>query len=199
MQVTITPFDLAADDVDKAARLFYITDPVMGVFFGGEKQTLPALRRLIRMDHNHFSHKYILCAKHNGEVVGLLAGFDAAQDRLIERECGRDYLQALSLFQALRAGLVAAFMHHVFVKSVGEREFYINNLCVAPGHRSLGIGAALLGEVCGKYAKVTLGVSIDNHRGLKFYERNGFKIESTRKMRLFGQTFGAHNMAWRQS
>lgn len=197
MEITIGPYDLKTDDLDRTAWLFYVTDPgIMRMFFGKERQAVPLLKKLILLDYNHFSHKHIICARRNGEIVGILAGFDGKVNRLVERECGQEYFRSLGLLKALRAGLVALFMQWLFRKSVADDEFYVNNLCVAPGNRSSGIGAALLEEFFKKYDKVSLGVNVNNHRGLKFYERNGFRIESGHKINIFGKTVGAYNMIW---
>jgi len=197
MEITIGSFDLNTDDLDRTAWLFYVTDPgIMGMFFGKEKQAVPVLRKLILLNNNHFSHNYIICARRDGEIVGILAGFDGKMNRLVELKCGQEYFKALGFAKAFRAGLVALFMQWFFKESVAENEFYVNNLCVAPGNRSLGIGATLLNEIFKKYDKVSLGVNVNNHRGLKFYERNGFKVKSGHKISIFGKTIGAYNMIW---
>ncbi len=197
MDISIGRYDLKTDDLERTAWLFYVTDPgIMGMFFGKERQSVPLLKKLIPLEHNHFSHNHIICARRNGEIVGVLAGFDGKVNRLVERECGQEYFKSLGLLKALRAGLVALFMQWLFKKTVSYDEFYVNNLCVAPDNRSSGIGAALLGEVFKKYDKVSLGVNVNNARGLKFYERNGFKIDSGNKINIFGKTIGAYNMIW---
>jgi ribosomal protein S18 acetylase RimI-like enzyme len=168
----------------------------MGLFFGKERQAVPMLKKLILLDHNHFSHNHILCARHNGEIVGILSGFGGEMNRVVERECAQEYFKSLGLLGALRAGFVALFMQWLFKKTVSDDEFYVNNLCVAPGNRSLGIGAALLGEIFKNYDKVSLGVNVNNHRGMKFYVRNGFKIESGYKINIFGKPIGVYNMIW---
>lgn len=197
MEITIGSYDLKTDDLDRTAWLFYVTDlGIMRMFFGREKQAVPLLKKLILLNYNHFSYNHIICARRNGEIVGILAGFDGKMNRLVEKECGQEYFRSLGFLKALRAGLVALFMQWLFRKSVADDEFYVNNLCVAPGNRSLGIGAALLGEIFKKYDKVGLGVNVNNHRGLKFYERNGFKVESGHKINILGKTIGAYNMIW---
>lgn len=197
MDISFGRYDLKTDDLDRMAWLFYVTDPdIMGMFFGSEKQAVPLLKKLILLDYNHFSHKHILCARRNGEIVGILSGFDGKMNKVVERECGQEYFSSLGFLGALRAGLVALFMQWLFKKTVSDDEFYVNNLCVAPGSRSLGIGAALLDEIFKKYDKVSLGVNVNNNRGLMFYERNGFKIESGHKINVFGKTIGAYNMVW---
>ena len=55
----------------------------------------------------------------------------------------------------------------------------IEDLFVSPEHRSLGIGAALLGRVeelarQKKYAQIGLGVAIENLRARSLYMRNGY-------------------------
>jgi len=197
LDISFGRYDLKTDDLGRTAWLFYVTDPgIMGMFFGKEKHAVPLLKELILLDHNHFSHNHILCARQNGVIVGILSGFNGKTNRVVERECGREYFKSLGLLGALRAGLVALFMQWLFKKTVSDDEFYVNNLCVAPGNRSSGIGAALLGEIFKKYDKVSLGVNVNNHRGMKFYERNGFKIESGHKINILGKTIGAYNMIW---
>jgi len=197
LNFSIEHFNIETDDIERTAWLFYITDPgIMGMFFGKETQSVPLLKKLIPMEYNHFSHNHIICARQNGEIIGILAGFDGSKNRIVERECAQEYLKALGFLKALRAGLVAIFMQWLFKQAVTDDEFYVNNLCVAPDNRSSGVGAALLGAVFRKYDKVSLGVNVNNIRGKKFYERNGFKVESGHKIRIFGKTIGAYNMIW---
>lgn len=197
MDLSIQRFDLAKDDVDRAAWLLYITDPdIMPLFFGSQQKAVPMLADLIRMDNTHFSHRYTLCAKYNGDIVGMLVGFDGKQDREIERVCGQEYLRAMGFIKAMRAGLVALFMSWLLKKKVDDHEFYVNNLCVAPGNRSLGVGSALLKEVFEKHDVVILDVNINNPRGLSFYQRNGFRIKFGRRIKLMGRMFGTYSMIW---
>jgi len=197
VDITIEPFDIKKDDVDRTAWLFYITDPgIMGMFFGNEKKAIAILKKLIPLGNNHFSHKHILCARQGSEIVGILAGFDGRQNRIIERECGQEYVKALGFLKSLRAGLVALVMQNLFRKKLDDNEFYVNNLCVAPSGRSRGIGAALLAEIFKRHEKVSLGVNANNHRGMQFYKRNGFEIESGHRFKFVGKTFGVYNMVW---
>lgn len=197
MDLSIGRFDLKNDNLDKTAWLFYVTDPgIMGTFFGKEKQAVPLLKKLILLNHNHFSHNYIICARQNGEIVGIMAGFDGKTNKIVERECAQEYFKALGVLKSIRAGVVAFFMQMLFRSTITDNEFYVNNLCVAPGYRSSGIGAALLNEALKKYDKVSLGVNVNNVRGLKFYERNGFKKDSGHKIKIFGKTMGAYHMVW---
>jgi len=198
MSVKIVPFDIRNDDVDRVAWLFYVTDPeIMGLFFGKEKPAILMIKKLISLDKNHFSHKYIKCAKENNEIIGIMAGFDGKTNYVIDNNCAQDYFAALGPFYAMRAGLVALFMQSFFKSSIDEDEFYVNNLCVAPDKRSSGIGAALLNEAFKNYKKVSLGVNANNVRGMKFYQKNNLKVESGRKIKLFNKTFGAYHMVWK--
>ncbi|MBT9130536.1 MAG: hypothetical protein DDT40_00247 [candidate division WS2 bacterium] len=197
MDLSIERFDLAKDDVDRAAWLIYISDPdIMSLFFGRQQEAIPMLADLIRMENTHFSYRYILCAKYNGHIVGILVGFDGKQGREIERACGQEYLRAMGFIKAIRAGLVALFMTWLIKKRVDDHEFYVNNLCVAPDNRSLGIGSALLNEVFKKHNVVSLDVNINNPRGLSFYQRNDFRIKIKRKIKLMGRMLGKYNMIW---
>lgn len=197
MELTITPFDKSSDNIEKVAWLFYVTDiGIMSTFFGKEKRAVSVLKNLIPLENNHFSHKYIMCAKKGKEIVGLLSGYDGTQVSVIENECAKDYVKALGLAGSLRAAFVAFIMQYLFRSEIDENEFYVNNLCVDPDFRSQGIGAMLLSDVCAKHSKVSLGVNANNHRGLKFYKRIGFEKKSGQSFNFFGKTIGAYHMVW---
>jgi ribosomal protein S18 acetylase RimI-like enzyme len=69
---------------------------------------------------------------------------------------------------------------NVMASTRGPRDAFIGNLAVEPGHRG-GTGSALLLECLARYRtagfeRVSLAVTLDNHRALALYSRLGFVI-----------------------
>ena len=66
---------------------------------------------------------------------------------------------------------------------------HLVELAVAPAHRGVGHGSALLTEVCNRGGECRLTVRSDNDGARRFYERHGFRVE-TRLPAYYGDDDG---------
>ena len=55
---------------------------------------------------------------------------------------------------------------------------YLAGLFVAEGARSQGVGAALLDHLKARHSRLTLQVYQENHRAVRFYQREGFRLQA---------------------
>lgn len=195
--VVVRPLDIGKDDIRRVAWLLYITDSdIMPALFGKEHEALGFLEKLLHLDSSQFSHKNTFVATAEGVVVGILVGYTGSEKKRLDRECSRDYMKSMGMMRSLRLAMRILSLSRVFTSDVGDDEFYVNNLCVAPDKRSLGVGAALLGYVFERHDVVKLDVNINNDRGMKFYQRLGFQQVSRHAIQQGGRTMGAFWMRW---
>ncbi|MFO1471443.1 MAG: N-acetyltransferase [Turneriella sp.] len=174
-----------ATDLDAVANLIYDTDEYLFPFiFGPRWYGLPVLKRLIALDNNSFSHRFIECLVEGDEVQAILIGYD---HRTIDETAEEaDYQIALSAFDRLL--LVPKFW--ILQPILGKEEVtgvYIQNLCVAAAHRGKGLGSRLIRHFIETHpVDVWLDVELSNDAALRFYERLGFQIVSRKDVFIKG-------------
>lgn len=181
---TIRPINLATD-IDVVANLIYDTDEYLFPFiFGPRWYGLPVLKRLIVLENNSFSHRYIQCIANGGEVQAILIGYD--HRTINEAAEDADYKIALSAFDRLL--LIPKFW--ILQPILGKDEvtgMYVQNLCVAAAHRGKGLGAQLIRHFCEMHpVDVWLDVELSNAAALRFYERLGFRVVSRKDVFIRG-------------
>lgn len=76
----------------------------------------------------------------------------------------------------------------------GMQEDYLAGIFVAADVRSHGIGSALLDFCRQKRKEIALNVYVRNEAAIRFYERNGFRIEETDLDPMTGQV--EYTMKW---
>lgn len=174
-----------ATDLDAVANLIYDTDEYLFPFiFGPRWHGLPVLKRLIALENNSFSHRYIECIADGNEVQAILIGYDhrtiaaAAEDA--------DYQNALSIID--RMLLVPKFW---ILQPILDKQdvtgVYVQNLCVAAAHRGKGLGAQLIRHFIETHpGNVWLDVELSNDAALRFYERLGFRLVSRKDVFIKG-------------
>ncbi len=179
MQVTIERFDPARHDAATVARLVYQADPsLMRFVFGEEDEAVPVLARLVEMDHNEYSGRYVRCAvTGSGEVVGVAAGLTGAERRASAKESGKEWGRALGARGMLRAMRWGPRLESVATTEVGDDELYLSALTVDERFRGHGVGSALLASVLDEHPVVVTDVNITKDDALRFYRRHGFEVE----------------------
>ena len=172
-------------DLDTVAKLIYDTDEYLFPFiFGPRWYGLPALKRLIALENNSFSHRYIQCIAKDNAVQAILIGYD---HRTIDEKAEQaDYKIALSALDRLL--LVPKFW--ILQPILGKDEvtgMYVQNLCVAAAYRGKGLGAQLIRHFCEMHpVDVWLDVELTNYAALRFYERLGFRVVSRKDVFIRG-------------
>ncbi|GAB4440129.1 MAG: hypothetical protein OHK0011_22620 [Turneriella sp.] len=178
-------------DAQVVAGLIYDTDPYLFPFLFGKRQSaLPILQRLFRLEANSFSHRYVTVAEADGEVAGMLIGYEPQEiDKQAEE---RDFRRALSAFEQLLM-IPKFWILQPFLDKSEIHGRYIQNVCVAPAHRGKGIGSGLIRHYC-SMAKdsVWLDVEMGNKANLAMYEHMGFRV--VRKIPIFLPGLGSIRM-----
>jgi ribosomal protein S18 acetylase RimI-like enzyme len=182
MPITVRPAT-PADRTD--ALLYEAARPYWDAFAGSEALA----RRLLAATWGERGHtaSWEVCAvaEAGGELVGILAGFPAADgDRLAGAFLWRAVRRTAPwrwprMARHLRAG--ARMAPHP-----PPRSFYVDSLAVAPGWRRRGVARALLDDAQRRAAAAGLdGVSLDtgveNAPARALYEGAGFRVTGVRE------------------
>lgn len=170
------------DDVKKAAQLIFDTDcEGFARMFGPREKAVANIEKLIRLDSNHFSHRFIW-VWFDDAVRALMIVFTREEMRHSLRHT--DYLSCFSPVELAKMAFRQA-RYRVPVSYKNE-EAYIQNICVCEEARGLGIGTEMLQNCFQRLTNmgirsVSLDVSIANEGARKLYERLGFKAVKLKK------------------
>ena len=165
------------DDVDTAARLVYQTDPFFFPYlFGKQQKATRQIAKLIRLNDNSFSHKYMWRCGEN-DIAGILIGLMPGD--IDEKRERADFGVVFSLWVLVKIGFKNSMLNLIMGKHVDGA--YIQNICVDESSRGKGIGSALIKHFCDHAAcsgrkSVYLDVYIDNDGARRLYERHGFAV-----------------------
>jgi len=164
------------DDTGAVAALIYETDAFLFPFlFGTREKALPALKALIELDNNSFSHRHIYCAV-DDTISGILIAFGYGDvDKKLEEN---DYRKVFSFSRLIVLGIKSFMLKALYTRQKKD-EFYIQNISVVPKVQGRGIGSLLVDFSFQLAAEtgcscLTLDVSGDNPGARRLYERKGF-------------------------
>lgn len=164
-------------DAEDFAELMLISAPYFSILFGKNVRIL--LQYLFKCRSNLFSFEHVYFTELDGEVSGMILGYDWQTKKRENVRTG------FLLFKKL--GIRILYKLPVFLKlneTVGkldDGEYYISNIAIYPEHRGKGIGKRLLLEneqqVKGTGAeRIVLDVEKDNVNALRFYENSAYNI-----------------------
>jgi ribosomal protein S18 acetylase RimI-like enzyme len=173
------------DDAVAAVDLIYLPmGRLADHLFGDDNadQARDALRRLFVREQNRFSYRYADVLEADGEVAALLLSYPARELGTLAIPTGkemREVLGAAGMARMIRRSV--PFMRH---KECLPDEFYVFTVSVRPDLQSHGLGKILLAmaqrkAIAAQLGKCSLGVTLNNHRAVKFYSRTGFQIVET--------------------
>ncbi len=195
MGVTIERFAPARHDARTVARLIYQADPsLMHFVFGDESAAERTIAKLVGMEHNEYAGSRVTCAVHDGEVVGVIAGFTGAQKSATRAERGREWGRALGVRGMVRAVRWGTKLASVATSEVGEDEYYISALTVDERFRGEGIGSHLIESVLADHTTVITDVNIAKDASIRFYERHGFTVGKQRTFDHKGDKLGNYQI-----
>ena len=146
----------------------------------GEAGSHHFFSELWKHKNNRFSHSYSYLGRHNETPVSLMTCYPQP---FVERLITPTLWQLIRIGKLRFIGHLLSHLSNFYYFSQMESnsdDFYVATLAVLPEYRSKGVGAKML-EFARDLAKekgfkrYSLHVSADNSRGLKFYEKNGFK------------------------
>lgn len=160
-------------DTETVAGLIYDTDRYLFPFlFGARSSALVHLAALFRLEHNSFSWRHTWCAVENGNVVGILIGYD---HRAINKEAEKaDFRRVLPVWEQWLL-YPKYWILQPFLDKSDVTGRYIQNVCVAADYRGRGIGSSLIQHFCSlSEDNVWLDVEMGNKAALALYKRLGF-------------------------
>ena len=135
-------------------------------------------------EENRFSYQHCQVLEQHGEVVALLMSYSAivlGKLAILTGKQMREVLGAGGMMRMLRRSL--PFMRH---KECEADEYYVFTIAVSPDFQGKGAGKRLLEmarlqTLRAGLSRCSLGVTLNNIRGVAFYSRNGFEIVDTVK------------------
>jgi len=186
---------LAQHDPKEVACLIYDSSPELFAFMFG-LGAIAYLTKLVQKSHNRYSHQYIRVAEIDQHVVGIITLLPA-----VKLDCNLDYDAILNPVQRLWLKFLQRFLlPYLLQQSYPDDAFYIGNLAVAKAYRNQGIGRQLLShciaEAATKSSALFISVDVNNPRAQKLYESLGFRVVTTKAIRLFGVVVGSRSLAW---
>jgi ribosomal protein S18 acetylase RimI-like enzyme len=184
----------APDDADRAAELIYETMGTLGDYLFGQsnrEDVLRVLAVLFEKKGHLLSFQFATLAEAEGEIVGIaqaLPGADLWKAAIgLVRACA----EGLGFGAAIR--LAWRGLPLALEPDAEAGEFYVETLAVASSRRNRGIGRVLL-EDAGRRARdlgfpiCSLSVMLQNEHALRFYQREGYRIDRkvTTRLRVAG-------------
>jgi ribosomal protein S18 acetylase RimI-like enzyme len=176
------------DDTLAAVDLIYLPmGHLADYLFGNDNsdKAKDALRKLFVREQNRFSYRFADVIEVEGRVGGLLLSYSAATLSELAIPTGKEMAEVLGAGGMARMiKRSAGFMRHNECQS---DEYYVFTVAVSPDHQNNGIGKQLLAmaqrkAIEARLAKISLGVTLNNHAAVRFYSRSGFEIVETVKM-----------------
>lgn len=153
-------------------------------WFAGPNHTLKEFQdlmtRLVEMDHSQYSYRNTLAAHVDGELAGILVGYDGGQLHQLRKAFIEEALQTFGIDYSGMDDETSA------------GEYYLDSLCVASKFRGRGIATQLLKAGIERGRQLNLpatGLLVDagNPRAEQLYLRVGFEVVDT-------ATWGSHPM-----
>jgi ribosomal protein S18 acetylase RimI-like enzyme len=175
------------DDVVAAVDLIYLPmGRLADHLFGGDdgSKAKEVLRDLFVRDGNRFSYRFAEVLEKDGDVAGLLLAYSGKDFAELAIPTGKEMGEVLGVKGMARMiRRSAVFMRH---RECSVDEYYVFTVAVRPDLQSHGLGKRLLAMAQRKareagLVKISLGVTLDNIRAVKFYSRLGFEIVQTVK------------------
>ncbi|MEA2077064.1 MAG: GNAT family N-acetyltransferase [Candidatus Marinimicrobia bacterium] len=166
-----------ASDAKDFVELVLISAPYFSILFGKKVKIL--LQYLFKSGSNLFSFEHVYFIELNGEVCGMILGYDWQTKNsenirtgfLLFKSLGIHILCRLSVFLKLNRT----------VGKLNNGEYYISNIAIYPKYRGKGIGKRLLleNELWAKSTgaeRIVLDVEKDNVNAMRFYKNSAYKI-----------------------
>ena len=175
-----------ATDLEAVANLIYDTDEYLFPFiFGPRWHGLPVLKRLIALENNSFSHRFVECLVTGSEVQAILIAYDHhAIDASAE---DADYQVVLPFFDRVLLPARLWILQPILDKAEVSG-LYVQNLCVAAAHRGKGLGSWLIRRYIEQHPThdIWLDVELSNTAALRLYQGLGFSIVSRKDVFIRG-------------
>lgn len=176
-------------DLDKISKLIYETEleAFKSLIGKDENDAINNIKKLIKYGNNSFGYDHIhVVSDDKGNVLGILVSFGGG-----EASYWNDikvYFKILNFQDFLKLILRGLIINNILITNLDENDYYLSNIAVDTRCRSQGIGSYIIENALklakdAGYERVLLDVTLNNGRALKLYERFGFKVYSTNKVK----------------
>ncbi|MGV8146081.1 MAG: GNAT family N-acetyltransferase [Alkaliphilus sp.] len=195
MDITIENYNPEKHNKHTVGKLMYNADIEMNnLFFGEEKECIRINEELISLEKKYLTSENIKLAIVNGEIAGLMLGYNASQIKQFHSDTGKALLKAMGLWWVLKKILIFIKARKLGEGFMEQGGYYIYVLSVDSLHRGKGIGAQLIEMMMEKHSKLYLHVNTNNHRGQKFYKKMGFEQREKSVILHNGKEIGTYLM-----
>lgn len=172
-------------DAKVAAELIYLPmGRLADHLFGDDhrEQALRVIGFLFSFDDTRFSHRFCDIFEVKGKVAALLLSYPAQIPSDLAGSTGRRFKEILGvrgMARMLRRSI--PFIRH---REAEQDEYYVFTVAALPRFQGNGLGKVVmaLAEQKAREAgltKISLGVTLNNHRAIRFYSRLGFNVVET--------------------
>ncbi len=164
-------------DAEDFAELMLISAPYFSILFGKKIKIL--LQYLFKSGSNLFSFEHVYITELDGEVFGMILGYDWQTKKRENIRTG--FLLFKRLGVRILCKLSAFLKLNRTVGKLDDGEYYISNIAIYPKYRGRGIGKRLLfeNEQWAKDAgveRIVMDVEKDNINAMRFYKNSAYKI-----------------------
>jgi ribosomal protein S18 acetylase RimI-like enzyme len=183
MDLPISLRPAVPEDAGAAAGLIYETMGTLGDYLFGQtksEDTVRVLSILFRRKGHLLSFQNSVVAETSGEIVGIAQAMPGAD--LWKAAVGLAWACGAGLGWGSALRLAWRGFPLTREPDAEAGEFYVETLAVAASHRNRGIGRVLLADA-GRRGKAlgfpvcSLSVMLINPDALRFYQREGFRID----------------------
>jgi len=145
---------------------------------------------------NLFSHEHVVFAVYDGEIAGMLLGYDGKTREREEKRTGWLMMRILGFGFLER---LPGFIRALFSSGRLEKgDYYISNVAVYPEFRGRKIGKSLMlyaeERAKGIAKRMALDVEKDNGIAIAVYKKLGYSIEREHSLELGGKTYRFYRM-----
>lgn len=177
-------FATAEDDAAAIAKYLYLTDgyiypTLCGTF--SDPEWVDFIRKNLKEPTHIFFVKHLIVALFQGQIVGVCCFFPCGEEFPFVQNAPKHALQDYLYLEE-------TYFLPLYRELASERGVYINNLCVEPACRRLGIGRGLMDFLIKQTSEtdVILDVVADNSAAIALYREMGFEPQ-TRYMGFGGK------------
>ncbi|NJE31346.1 N-acetyltransferase [Thermococcus sp. 18S1] len=183
-------------EAEHFARLMEISAPEYFPALLGERFK-ELFRRLFLEKANLFSHEHVVFAIYEGQIAGMLLGYDWRAKKREEKRTGWLMMKSLG-FDFLRK--LPGFISSTSGSGRLEKgDYYVSNVAVYPEFRGRKIGKALMLEaerlaMESGAERIALDVEVDNERAIAIYKKLGYSVEREHSIELEGRAYRFYRM-----
>lgn len=191
MDLSLEPFDPTRHDQRTVADLVYSSDEDFNALVYGDRPgAVEIITACMGMDSNYYTPSRVRCAVSSDQLVGVIIDFPVAEKDAVDTASGKDFSRAMGMWSFLKRMPLLMRMGRITGGEMDEDGTYIHTLCVDASHRNAGIGSFMLKQRAEEHPRMYVHVNIENLRARRFYEKNGFRVQSEHRAILRRKEMG---------